>query len=359
MNLLESVFQKTEDGERLTREDVLTLLRSRDLLSMGRLASGMAKRKNRDRPGVVSYIVDRNINYSNICVARCKFCAFYRQKGEEGAYLLSENEIFEKIEETISLGGVQILLQGGLHPDLKIDYYVNLLAGIRGKFPGIHIHAFSPPEIIHVAELSGLSIKQTITILKEAGLGSIPGGGAEILSDGVRENISPAKCSTIQWLKVMEEAHELGLRSSATMMFGHLETDEDIADHLLSIRNLQDRTGGFTAFIPWTFQSENTRLSGGKAPGGFGYLRLVAISRIILDNVQHLQASWVTQGPKIAQMALFFGADDMGSTMIEENVVKAAGVSFRMSSEEISALIMDAGLTPARRRNDYSLIEAA
>ena len=354
MNNMEKILEKTLEGHRLERDDILCLLRSRDILAMGKTAAALAGRKNPDRPGIVTYIVDRNINYSNICVSHCKFCAFYKEKDEEGAYVLTHEEIFKKIEETIRLGGIQILMQGGLHPDFQIDFYTDLLRAIKKEFPQIHIHAFSPPEISHMAELSGLDIASTVTRLKEAGLDSIPGGGAEVLSDRIRRRISPLKCPTAQWLKVMEVAHTLGLKSSATLMFGHVEEDEDIADHLLSIRALQDRTGGFTAFIPWSFQSPNTELGGKPSEGAFTYLRLVAVSRVTLDNIKHVQASWVTQGPKVAQMALLFGADDMGSTMIEENVVRAAGATFRMTPEEIEAVIQDLGLEARRRKNDYS-----
>jgi len=357
MTASQSLFKRVSRGERISRADILEMLCSQDILSLGSMAAELAIEKNKDRPGVITYIIDRNINYSNICVCKCAFCAFFRKEGEENAYLLAWDAIKNKIEETLAMGGVQILLQGGLHPGLKIDYYTDLLSRIKGHFPQIHLHAFSPPEIIHIARLSRLSVRQALVALRKTGLGSIPGGGAEVLSDRVRSEISPAKCTTAEWLEVMEIAHNLGIRSSATMMFGHRETDADIADHLLALRELQDKTGGFTAFIPWTFQPANTRLKTARFIGSFDYLRLVAVSRIALDNFNHIQASWVTQGPKIAQMALCFGADDMGSTMIEENVVRAAGVSFRMSPEEICRLVQDLSLRPVRRRNDYSLLE--
>ncbi|MBI5185844.1 MAG: dehypoxanthine futalosine cyclase [Nitrospinae bacterium] len=355
--MIDAILNKAREGSRLSREEIISLLGSRDLLALGGIASELARKRNQDRQGIVTYIVDRNINYSNVCVSGCRFCAFYREKGAKDAFLLSWEEIRKKIEETVELGGIQILLQGGLHPDLNIDYYIDLLTEIKTAFPSIHIHGFSPPEILHISKLSKLAVSQTIAQLKEAGLDSIPGGGAEVLSDAVRSKISPEKCAASQWLAVMETAHNAGLKSSATMMFGHLESPADIADHLLALRGLQDKTNGFTAFIPWTFQPGNTELGGGGSIGGFDYLRMVAVSRIALDNFKHIQVSWVTQGAKVAQVALFFGADDMGSTMIEENVVKAAGVSFRMSAEEISSLVQDAGLRPMRRRNDYSLIE--
>lgn len=354
---MDAILNKAREGERLSGEEIHSLLEFRDLLTLGSIASELARKNNMDRQGIITYIVDRNINYSNVCVSRCGFCAYYREKEAKEAFVLSWEEIKKKIEETVKLGGIQILLQGGLHPDLKIDYYMDLLAGIKKTFPQIHIHGFSPPEILHISKLSQLTTRESITQLKKAGLGSIPGGGAEILSDRVRKKISPEKCTSAQWLEVMEAAHGLGLKSSATMMFGHEETLQDIVDHLLALRELQDKTGGFTAFIPWTFQPGNTKLGRSKHIGGFDYLRLVSVSRIALDNFKHIQASWVTQGEKMAQVALFFGADDMGSTMIEENVVKAAGVSFRMSSEEICGLIQDMGLRPMRRRNDYSLVE--
>ncbi len=309
----------------------------------------MRYRKNPEP--AVTYIIDRNINYTNYCVSRCLFCAFYRSKNDEDRYTLDTDSIDRKISETKELGGAQILMQGGLSPELDIEWYEATLRDIKRKHD-IHIHAFSPPEICHIAGLSGLSISETIRRLNQAGLDSIPGGGAEILSRRVRDELSPNKCSADEWIEVMRQAHLQGMPTTATMMFGHIETFEERVESLRRIRDLQDETGGFTAFIPWPFQPENTALSGVKPSGGFDYLKTVAISRLYLDNVDNIQASWVTQGPKVAQLALLFGANDMGSTMIEENVVKAAGVSFRLSEKEIRSIVEDLGMEP-RKRNMY------
>jgi len=345
------VQKKILKGKRLSGDEITVLFRA-DLLSLANMAGEIKQRKHSD--GIVTYIVDRNINYSNICLSQCRFCAFYRDKGDPEAYELAREELFKKIEELKAGGGCQVLLQGGLHPDRCIDFYEDLLRSVKERFD-IHIHGFSPPEIIHIARLSALSIDETIKRLIDAGLGSIPGGGAEILSDRVRKNISPMKCSADEWLSVMKKAHELGLRTTATMMFGHIETIEERIEHLLRIRELQDTTRGFTAFIPWTFQPTNTDLKMEKV-SSYDYLRTLAVSRIALDNVDNVQASWVTQGEKIAQIALFFGANDMGSTMMEENVVRAAGVTFRMTESQIRRLIEDIGLTPRRRDTFYRLL---
>ena len=298
-------------------------------------------------PCTVTFIIDRNINYTNICVSGCSFCAFWRTQDNKHNYLLDKRTIFKKIEETIKLGGTQILMQGGLHPALKLNYYTELLKSIKAKFK-IHIHSFSPPEIIHIAGVSKLSPREVLQALKESGLDSLPGGGAEILVDRVRNRLSPNKCTSDEWLNVMRESHKLGLRTTATMMFGHIETPKDRIEHLIKIRKLQDETGGFTAFIPWTYQPQNTLL-GGIASGGHDYLKTLAISRLMLDNIPNIQASWVTQGHKIGQLALFFGANDLGSIMIEENVVRSAGISYTMTKEEIIRLIKDAGFKPKQR----------
>jgi cyclic dehypoxanthinyl futalosine synthase len=309
-------------------------------------------------------VVDRNINYTNICTSKCRFCAFWRDAESPQAYLLADEEIHRKIEEAVGLGATQILMQGGLHPDLAIGWYERLLKGIKERFD-IDLHSFSPPEIVHIAEISGLTVEQVIGRLRDAGLDSIPGGGAEILTDSSRSAVSPGKCTSDEWLDVMETAHRLGMRSTATMMFGHTESLADRVEHLSRIRALQDRTSatlssrparGFTAFIPWTFQPANTDL-GGQAVGAHEYLRTLAISRLFLDNVVNLQASWVTQGAKIGQVALKFGANDLGSTMIEENVVAAAGVCFRMSEEELREAISGAGYIPCRRDTYYNVLE--
>jgi len=308
-------------------------------------------------PARVTYVKDRNINYTNICVSGCRFCAFYRSKGEEGAYVIERDDLHRKIEEARELGATQILLQGGLHPDLRLDFYTAMLENIGQSFPDIHIHAFSPPEIDHIARIEGLSPEAIIRALRNAGLDSIPGGGAEVLTPDSRTRLSPNKCTTKTWLDVMETAHGLGLKTSATMMFGHGETIEERVDHLLAIRSLQERTGGFTAFIPWSFQPGNTVLKERRESGGHDYLRTVAASRLALDNVANIQASWVTQGDRVAQTALFFGCNDFGSTMIEENVVAAAGVTFRLSGNEIERLIRAAGFRPAQRNQAYEILE--
>src|SRR3989338_1321647 len=352
--MLTAILKKIENEKRLGFEDGVNLFKSKDLILLGRIADNIRQKLHPEK--IVTFIVDRNINYTNICISRCHFCAFYRELGSPEAYLLSEEELYKKIKETLELGGTQILMQGGLHPDLGINFYEDMLKGIKNRFK-IHIHAFSPPEIIHIAGISHLAIKETLKRLKDAGLGSIPGGGAEILVEDLRKKISPVKCTAEEWLQVMREAHKIGLKSSATMMFGHIESYEDRVNHLLRIRKLQDETGGFIAFIPWTFQSANTKL-GGEPVSGFDYLKTLAISRILLDNFRNIQASWVTQGPKVAQIALSFGANDLGSTMIEENVVRAAGACYRMSREEMESLVKDCGFTPVQRDTFYNAIKS-
>ncbi|OGL38661.1 MAG: dehypoxanthine futalosine cyclase [Candidatus Schekmanbacteria bacterium GWA2_38_11] len=350
--MLTATIEKIEKGERLDFEDGINLFKCHDLVLLGRIADNIRKKFHPKK--IVTYIIDRNINYTNICIAKCYFCAFYREVGSPEAYLLSEENLYSKIEETLKLGGTQILMQGGLHPDLGISFYENMLRGIKSHYK-IHIHAFSPPEIIHIARVSRLPIEETIKRLKEAGLGSIPGGGAEILEEDVRKKISPAKCTAEEWFSVMRIAHKIGLKTSATMMFGHVESLENRIRHILKVRDLQDETAGFIAFIPWTYQPENTRL-GGEQSSGSDYLKTLAISRILLDNFKNIQASWVTQGPKIAQIALSFGANDMGSTMIEENVVRLAGACYRMRKEDIEFLIKDSGFLPVQRDTFYNKV---
>jgi len=349
------ILGRAGGGGLVTVEQGTRLLREAPLFDLGRAADGVRGRLHPD--GVVTYIVDRNINYTNVCACGCSFCAFYRGKDAPDAYVLSEAELSAKIVDTIAAGGVRVLLQGGLHPDWGIEEAVRLVRAVK-RHP-ILLHGFSPPEIWHFAHQSGGTIGEVIARLREAGLDSIPGGGAEILDDEVRRRISPRKIGWEQWEAVMREAHRQGLRTSATMMFGSVETPEAIVSHLLRVRALQEETGGFTAFIPWTFQSGNTELSrdprfGEAAATGFGhavgYLRVLALSRILLPVVPTVQVSWVTMGAKVAQLGLFFGADDFGSTMMEENVVASAGVSFRMSEEEIVATIRDAGFAAARRK---------
>lgn len=334
------------------------MLKNADLLELGAEADGIRKAIHPE--GIVTFIVDRNINYTNVCINKCRFCAFWRDEDAPDAYLLDEKTLFAKIEETIKLGGTQILIQGGLHPSLDINYYVKLLTSIKQRFD-INVHGFSPPEICYIADTSDLTIRETLGILRGAGLDSVPGGGAEILSDRVREILSPKKIKSSRWLAVMENAHRIGMRTTATMMFGSIESPEDIIEHLDSVRKLQDRTGGFTAFIPWSFQPGNTELSRGLSQyasvTAVDYLRVLALSRIYLDNVDNIQASWVTQGLKLAQVSLRFGANDFGSTMIEENVVASAGVSYQVSKDDILNAIKTSGFKPAQRDTYYNLIK--
>lgn len=351
--LMDRIRSKVSAGERLNHEEAFHLLHNGGLLTLGELATKTRYRLHPDK--IVTYVVDRNINYTNVCTSGCRFCAFFKPPGHPDGYVLSKEELSQKIEETLALGGTQILLQGGMNPDLELDYYLDLLRFVKERF-GIHVHGFSPPEVVHLARASSLTIEEVLRLLIEAGLDSIPGGGAEILVDEVRSRISPRKCTVSEWLKVMEVAHTLGLRTTATMMFGHLETPAHRIDHMMKLRDLQDRTGGFTAFIPWSFQPDNTAIEATPATA-VEYLKTLAVSRLVLDNVSNIQASWVTQGPKIAQVSLFFGANDMGSTMIEENVVAAAGVSFRLSENELVRLAQDAGFRPAKRNTFYKILE--
>ena len=350
---MQSIIAKIEAGTRIDGEDFLLLEREASLHQLGFLANAVRMRLHPEP--VVTYVIDRNINYTDICISACKFCAFFKAPEDGSGQVLSQDELAQKITETQQLGGTQILLQGGLHPDKPLAFYEEMLRFMKAT--GIHIHGFSPPEIVHFSQLSGLSIKEVLQRLIAAGLDSIPGGGAEILSNRVRRELAPNKCDADQWIEVMEIAHGLGLRTTATMMFGHIETIEERLEHLQRIRDLQDRTGGFTAFIPWPFQPDHTALAAARAiekTSAVSYLRMLALSRLFLDNVRNIQASWVTQGPKIAQLSLFFGANDFGSTMIEENVVAAAGVRFRLSEEEIRHLVADAGFRPQQRLMDYT-----
>jgi cyclic dehypoxanthinyl futalosine synthase len=352
MAIAEAVARKILGGERLSREEGVALLRDADLLELGMLADAVRQRLHPE--GIVTYIIDRNINYTNVCTAQCAFCAFYRDLPSKEGYLLSKEQLAQKIEETLALGGNQILLQGGLHPDLGIEFYEELFRWMKSSYP-IWIHGLSPAEIKHIDRVSGLTTEQTLRRLIAAGLDSIPGGGAEVLSDRVRQIIGIAKGSTADWLDVMETAHRLGLRTTATMMFGHVETLEERIDHLLHLRDLQDRTGGFTAFIAWTFQPTNTAMAGDELTS-FQYLRTLAVARVMLDNFPSVQASWVTQGGKIGQVSLRFGANDFGSLMIEENVVSAAGAHFRLTEAEIARNIQDAGFVPKRRTMHYEIV---
>ncbi|NSW85723.1 MAG: dehypoxanthine futalosine cyclase [Syntrophobacteraceae bacterium] len=337
---------------RLSLDDAWRLYRQCDFLQLGRMAHSVRLEKNPEP--YVTYVVDRNINYSNICACGCRFCAFFRAPGQDGGYVLGRDELARKIQETLDLGGTQVLMQGGHHPDLPLSFYEEMLQFIKSRFP-IHIHAFSPPEIVYFARIEKLGIAEVISRLRAAGLDSIPGGGAEILVDSVRKRVSPNKCSSGEWLGVMEEAHRQGLRTTATMMFGHEEEPFHRIEHLFALRELQDRTGGFTAFIPWAFQPMNTAIQRDPETA-VSYLRLLAVSRLVLDNFDNIQASWVTMGPKIAQLALYFGANDFGSTMIEENVVAATGVHFRLSVEDIRRIIRAAGFEPCQRTMVYERV---
>ncbi len=350
-----SIRERILAGGRLNDGEFLFLYENGDLYQLGLLANAIREQRHPEKN--VTYVIDRNINYTDICISACKFCAFFKAPEDKDGYLLSNKELALKIKETQDLGGTQILLQGGLHPDLPLEYYEDMLRFMKAT--GIHVHGFSPPEIHHFAEISKLSIAAVISRLIKAGLDSIPGGGAEILSDRVRDSTAPRKCNADQWIAVMEEAHNQGLRTTATMMFGHVETVAERLEHLRRLRELQDRTTGFTAFIPWPFQPDHTALveqTEIEKTTGYGYLRMLAMSRIYLDNFENIQASWVTQGPKIAQLSLYFGANDFGSTMIEENVVAAAGISFQLSETEIRRLVTDAGFIPKQRLMDYTLV---
>ena len=356
----DALSDKVLEGERISPDEAIALYRL-PLEELGALANArrnLAKEKSYGGRGreIVTYIADRNINYTNVCNVYCKFCAFYRTERDEDHYVLSLEQIDQKLDELSAAGGVQILMQGGHHPKLPFEWYVDLLQHIRKKYPHINIHGFSPPEFQHFAETFRMPLREVIAEFKKAGLGSIPGGGGEILVDRVRKKISPLKINSDQWLEVMQVAHELGLKSSATMMFGHVETVQERIEHLQRIRDQQDRTGGFTAFICWTFQPQHTVLKVKHPTGVAEYLRMQALSRIFLDNIDNIQSSWVTQGPEIGQVALKYGANDFGSVMMEENVVSAAGTTFCLNATEIESLIRNAGYEPHRRNNVYELL---
>lgn len=349
------VLKKALSGKRITGEEGVALLGQAPLHALGEIAHKLRLRKA--DPNIVTYVIDRNINYTNICTARCAFCAFSRDPGDPDAYVNDYEPVVRgKIAEAVKLGATQILMQGGLHPTLQFDWYLDLLRAIKRDFPQITLHSFSPPEIVHFSKLFEMSIPDVLTALREAGLDSLPGGGAEILSDRVRNKLSPRKCSADEWIEVMRQAHRLGMRTTATMMFGSIETYAERIEHLERLRALQEETAGFTAFICWAYQPANTRL-GGQAAGGAEYLRTLATARIYLDNFANLQASWVTMGAKVGQLALIFGANDLGGTMLEENVVAAAGAHYKMSVAEMEYLIRDAGFTPRQRTTQYELID--
>jgi cyclic dehypoxanthinyl futalosine synthase len=357
---LDELLEKVWDGQRIDRTEALRLY-SLPLEELGALADRrrqIVKASAYDGCGndIVTYIVDRNINYTNVCNVYCKFCAFYRVEKDPDAYVIDLDDLDSKIEETLAQGGTQVLMQGGHHPKLNLQWYLDLLSHIKTKFPQINIHGFSPSEFIHFTGVFQLPLEEIISQFIKAGLGSIPGGGGEILVDRVRKRVSPLKAMTDDWLRVMDVAHRLGLNSSATMMFGHVETIEDRIEHLDRLRTQQDKTHGFTAFIGWTFQAEHTKLRAPTA-GPHEYLRTQALSRIYLDNFANVQSSWVTQGPEIGQVALKYGANDLGSIMIEENVVSQAGATFRMGVKDMRRLIRDIGYEPRQRDNWYQLVK--
>ncbi len=351
---IDRIAARVTEGERLSAAEALELYRHAPTPLLGALAERVRARKHPER--IVTYIIDRNVNYTNVCVARCTFCAFYREVGSPDGYVLGFDELFRKIEETIAVGGVQLLLQGGHNPDLPLTWYEDLFREVKQRYPGFKLHALSPPEVIHLSRLSQLPVPAIIDRLIAAGLDSIPGGGAEILVDRVRKELHCyGKATADEWLDVMRHAHRAGLRTTATMMYGTVETDEERLEHLLRLRALQDETGGFTAFITWSYQPDHTQLAGSEATG-LDYLRTLAVARIVLDNFDNLQASWVTQGGKVGQLSLAYGANDMGSVMIEENVVRAAGASYCMDEAEIVRNIEDAGFAAKRRNMHYEIL---
>jgi len=345
--------------KRLTKEEALDLLKNADLKELGRMAS--ARKLELHPKGITTFVIDRNINYTNICWVDCKFCAFYRHEKDADAYVLTFEEIDEKIDELLEIGGTQILFQGGVHPKLKIEWYEDLVEHIHVKYPSITIHGFSSIELDFIAKVSRITIQEVLARLKAKGLASIPGAGAEILSDKVRDIIAPKKIDSEVWIDVHRQAHKLDIMSTATMMYGTVESDEDIVEHFDMVRKLQDETGGFRAFIMWSFQGQNTELLAQipdmEKPSSNRYLRLLAVARLYLDNVPNIQSSWVTQGPYIGQMALRFGANDLGSTMMEENVVSSAGAAYTMAKDEMVHLIKDIGETAAVRNTAYETLE--
>lgn len=350
------LLEKVVSGERLSPEDGLRILESHDLIAIGAAANAVTKRLHPEP--FRTYNIDRNINYTNACTAVCDFCAFYRPPGHEEVYVLPREVLLQKIEETVALGGDQILMQGGLHPKLKLDWYEDLLRDIKRHYPQVNIHGFSPPEIHHFTKVNHLPLREVLERLKAAGLGSLPGGGGEILVDRVRAEITRGKVMTDDWLNVHRVWHQLGGKSTATMMFGHVETLAERIEHLERVRQLQDETGGLTAFISWTFQPDHTDLAHIPPSGAFEYLKTQAVSRLYLDNVPNIQSSWVTQGEKIGQLALHFGANDMGSLMIEENVVAQAGTVHHLTLETIKRCIREAGYIPRQRNVFYDYIDS-
>ena len=350
---IDQTLQKAWDGKRIDTDEALSLFDA-NLLELGSVADHCRKRFHPEE--IVTLLIDRNINYTNVCVVRCKFCAFYRNKKDDDTWFFSKEELMQKIQELVDIGGTQVLLQGGLHPDITIEYYEDLLRTIRSRFPFIHIHSFSVAEITHMAKRSRLSIRETLIRLKAAGLTSIPGGGAEVLVDRVKQIISPLKESSQEWLDLMETAHSLKMRTTATLMFGSVETLEERIEHMRKIRDLQDRTGGFTAFIPWSFCPTKTELDYLPMPGGEDYLRTLAISRIFFDNIANIPTGWVTEGPKVGQIGLSFGANDFGGILMEEKVISATGIAYTMTVDQATDLIRRTGKIPAQRNTYYEVL---
>lgn len=349
-----AVLEKVLEGQRMDSQQFAFLYENADLLDLADMACRFRDKLRGKAP--ITFVIDRNINYTNICSCRCRFCAFYRDKDHPEAYVITQNDLMDKIQEAIELGATQLMIQGGLNEDLGIEYFENMFRSIKDHFD-ICIHSLTAPEIYHVANNAGLSIRDTLLRLQAAGLDSLPGGGAEVLDDEVRHYISPNKIKVAQWLEVMKAAHDIGMKTTATMMMGSVDRMEHRLNHLEQIRALQDETGGFRAFIPWTYQPGNNELMGTKI-SSLQYLRFLALSRLYLDNVDHIQGSWVTQGKAIGQLSLFFGGDDLGSIMIEENVVRSAGTVYKMQKEEMIALIRDAGYTPALRNTEYEILQS-
>ncbi len=348
------ILEKRLDGKRLNLEEGI-LLYSCDLLKLGQAADTLVRRQNPE--GIVTFIIDRNVSYTNACVVDCDFCAFYRSPGHEEAYTLSHEEIFKKVEELVNLGGTQVLIQGGVNPELPLEYYLDLIRAIRSKFPQVHVHSFSVVEFDMISKKFRLPLPEVFRRFKEAGLNSLPGGGAEILVERVRKIISPKKASSDRWIEVMRTAHETGLKSTATMVFGHHETIEERIMHLIKIRDLQDQTHGFRAFIPWTLSPHGTpRMSHFRPAGGEDYLKTVAISRLMLDNIEHVQSGWLTEGLKLGQIALGFGCDDMGGTLLEDKVLEPTGIEVHTRSEDLIRLVREAGYTPAQRDTNYKIL---
>lgn len=356
ISAISTLLDKAVAGERLTPDEGLQLLESSDLPAIGRAADAVTGRLHPER--YRTYNIDRNINYTNVCTAVCDFCAFYRKPKDDEAYVLDREVLLKKIDETVALGGDQILLQGGFHPEFRLDWYEEMLRDIKERFPQVNVHGFSPAEIHHFTKVNKLDVRTVLVRLRDAGLGSLPGGGAEILVDRVRHAITRGKVLSDDWLNVCRVWHEIGGRGTATMMFGHVETLAERIEHLERVRHLQDETGGFTAFICWTFQPGHTDLEHRvKSVGSFEYLKTQAVARLYLDNIPNIQSSWVTQGLKIGQIALVFGANDMGSLMIEENVVSAAGTVHHLTLDEMKGAIRELGFEPRRRNVWYDLVD--